>query len=379
MKKIALVSPYNEYNYGTVLQAYALQRVVEERGYIAEYLQYSNVVSPPLWKRVVKKIIGFKKKHSNVTGLDDYSFFSLPEFLEFVNGFESFVKTKIKESPVKYTPQTLPLCNEYDAYMVGSDQTWGEARTKINTIYFLDNVNEHCPKLSYAPSIGTTHISRDYLQVLKSKLSHFQSLSCREKTNCKLLSRELLREVSYVLDPVLLLDANEWNKVAQKPQIRELNRKQYILCYILGEKHSISDFAEELGKKKGMPVYYIITRPLYQNKRKSLFATPESFIGLIRDADTVVTDSFHGTIFSINYNTSFYSFTKRKTSEVENISDNDRIFEILDTMGLKERFECSINSLPGNDVDFDVANERLCQYREKSLNYIEMVLKEFVI
>ena len=375
MKKIALVSPHDQYNYGTVLQAYALQHAIEKHGYSAEYLGFSNAVPSPLWEKIIKKVLVSLKNKANKaasSGLDDYSFFASPEFEEFAKGFDNFINTRIKESPIRYNPLSLPTCSEYDAYMVGSDQTWGEARTPKNPIYFLDYANECYPWLSYAPSLGSTHISREYLQVLKAKLSKFKSLSCREMTNCKLLSDVLGRKVTYVLDPTLLLNASEWNKIAEQHQNTELKEKKYILCYILGEKQSISDYAEELGRMKGLPVYYVVTRPIYLYKKNHIFATPESFLSLIRDAHTVITDSFHGSIFSINYNTQFYSFTKRDDA---NSIDNDRIVEVLNTFHLlnrykdgKKDFEC--------DINFDEPNRILEDYRKSSEQYLNDILKE---
>ena len=375
MEKIAIASPYKEYNYGTVLQAYALQRKIEELGCRAEYLQFSPRVPLPQWKKILRKALSIvkpRKKPVCNPSLDDYSFFKSPEFEEFAHGFDRFISSRIKESSVRYNLSTLPLCRDYDAYMVGSDQTWGEARTSKNPIYFLNCVDERYPRLSYAPSIGTTHISQDYLQTLKENLSRFQSLSCRELTNCRLLSEEMGREVSYVLDPTLLLTAEEWNEVAEKHPDSRLKEKQYILCYILGEKKSISDYAEKLGDEKGLPVYYIVTRPLYLEKENHIFATPESFLSLIRDANTVITDSFHGTIFSLNYNSQFYSFTKREDTNV--LDDNDRILEVLNTFHLSNRYK-EINRDIEDETDYAMQNSILGQYREESLSFLKKSLK----
>jgi hypothetical protein len=193
-------------------------------------------------------------------------------------------------------------------------------------------------------------------------------LSCRERTNCEILSTALGREVAYVLDPTFLLTANDWNQIAKPTE--GMQTKQYILCYILGEKKRISDFAEKLGKEKGLPVYYIVTRPLYLMKKNHLFATPESFLCLIRDAAYVVTDSFHGSILCINYNTQFYSFTKRE--EVNDV-DNDRILEILNTFELSNRYKDDNDTLE-EDIDYKAVNSIVEHYREKSKVYLSKTI-----
>lgn len=374
MKKIALISPYNEYNYGTVLQAYALQRLLDKEGVDAAYLQYTPVVPPSFWgrlKRIIVSLFRISKSNKAIVtnnGVDDYSFFHSPEFKTFVDGYNDFINRRIKVSRQRYNPLTLPKCDEFDAFMVGSDQTWGEARYLPNSPYFLDNVSSQYPKLSYAPSIGTTHISDSYLSVLIEKLAHFQMLSCRERTNCDILRAALGREVTYVLDPTLLLTPDDWNQIARPTE--GLQTKQYILCYILGEKKRISDFAEKLGKEKGLPVYYVVTRPIYLMKDNHLFATPESFLALIRDAAYVITDSFHGSILSVNYNTQFYSFTKR---EEANSVDNDRILEILSTFELSSRYKDDNDALE-EDIDYTGVNNIVEHFREQSKAYLKKTI-----
>ncbi len=378
MKKIGIISPYKEYNYGTVLQAFALQKALEKEGVVAENIRYTKSKPLTFWQRIDRKVRSIfhpekqEEKGCKPVGLDDYSFFQVPEFKEFTAGFDAFIR-RIKTSSELYYPETLLECREYDGYMVGSDQTWSVARTENNKLFFLKGVNEHYPKMSYAPSIGTTHISDDYLQELKSNLKGFRNLSCREKTNCELLSRELQREVSYVLDPTLLLNAEEWNQIALDFCEPVLPHKQYILCYILGEKQSICDFVEKLGKEKGLPVYYIVTRPKYLQMENHLFVTPETFLCLVRDAHTVITDSFHGSLFSINYNTEFYSFTKREDSES---IDNDRILELLETMGLKERYKSGLDKVLCETIDYDSVNEKLEKYRKTSLAYLKKCVNQ---
>lgn len=373
MSKIALVAPYKQYNYGTVLQAYALQRKIEEQGIDVEYLQYTRNITP-IWKRpllLIRDVFrSFVPKRPVYTarGLDDYSFFRLPEFSPFVKGFEHFIKDRIKMSKILYNPVSLKNCREYDAYMVGSDQTWGSMRLRPRNPYFLDPVSDKYPKLSYAPSIGTTHIPQDFLDTLTVKLARFKALSCREKSNCDLLKDKLGRDVAYVLDPTMLLKAEDWDRIAGPVRDENIDQK-YILCYILGEKECISNFAETLGKRKNLPVIYIVTRPKYLKKENHLFATPESFLSLIRSADTVVTDSFHGTAFSLNYNVQFYSFAKRE--DVGDVNDNDRVLEFLHTLNLDNRFKQDDDlSCEEENIDYSEVNRVLEDYRRSSNNYL---------
>lgn len=377
MKKIALVSPHKEYNYGTVLQAYALQTMVESLGYRAHYLTYSPSKHSAL-KRFVKAFLRYlnvfnvQNKQSINKDIEDFSFFRLPVFKPFVSGFEEFIANYIKVTKITYNPDSLATCCEYDAFMVGSDQTWGERRMNKFSPYFLDYTNDRYPRLSYAPSIGTTHIPDQFLQILKTKLSRFDALSCRERTNCITLTHELGKDVRFVIDPTLLMTPSQWNDLIGDFECEEygLKKKQFVLCYILGEKKIISEFAERLGREKGLTVCYVVTRPVYLNKSHPIFVNPKTFLALVRDAAYVITDSFHGTAFSINYSTQFFCFTKREESLN---TDNDRILEFLSEFSLENRLMDEKNQIP-EDVDFNSVRMRLEKLRTESHAYLTDML-----
>ena len=149
------------------------------------------------------------------------------------------------------------------------------------SINFLPFVNSNERKRSYAPSIGTIRINKDYQSRLIKELWSYSFLSCRERPNCEKLSQLLGKKITYVLDPTLLLTTDDWDAVAKQAKVGE----DYILAYILGTKQCIADYAERLGCETGLPVYYIITRPEYLSKTNILDCIgPQEFIGLIKGA-----------------------------------------------------------------------------------------------
>jgi len=376
MKKVALISYHNEPNYGTMLQAYALYKVIYKLGFQSEYISYTsqpfgwlrfyfqfmNVIRHPsyLLNRILKKSV---RKN-------EFSFFKTDEFKNIMDAYTKWYQQYIPHTSIIYTHQNISFLEEqYDSFIVGSDQTWSPYRNeKYPSFYFnyLMFVNDNNKKNAYAPSFGTLSLSSEYCNKIRKQLKTFKHLSCRERTNSDYLSEKHSLPITTVLDPTLLLNSNEWDEVSNHIQMPS----KYILCYILGEKESISKFAEKLGKEQGIPVFYILTRPYYLGKKNLLNNVgPGEFLSLICNASYVCTDSFHGTIFSINYNVPFYSFTKRESTE--NINDNDRIKEILSEFNLLDRFREDNNfNTAIKAIDFYSINKQLESKRSISNNYI---------
>jgi hypothetical protein len=375
-KRIGLISPHRDPNYGTMLQAYALAKAIEHIGGRAEYISYHSYITRNTVQKALYYLLNpwkilsrFKQNRNKNSGIDDYSFFKTPEFATITNEFEDFYQKHIPHTSVIYNPKTIRNITGFSKFIVGSDQTWSPILYRANSINFLDFVKEDAQKNSYAPSLGTTNIPEDFQKLLKEKLSSFNNLSCREKSNCKVIGNLTGKLVVPVLDPTLLLSPKLWSEIAKPLQMP----RKYILCYILGERKCISDFAEMLGKKKNMPVYYIVTRPVYLNKRNCLKELgPSHFITLISKATYVVTDSFHGTIFSINFNRNFYCFSKRE--EDANINDNNRLMEILSDFKLTNRYRNDGETKLVKDINFEKINQLLSAKRSESENYLRRIV-----
>ena len=328
---IALVSVHEDPNFGSMLQAYALAKAIENEGHACEYLSYTPKINNSLirYLKSVMVLLNFKKKYQS-----EYSFWSTKEFYKQRQLFKDFHARYIPVSGSQYNPRNIGKANcIYDLFFVGSDQTWSPNVTCMeNSITFLPFVKQGCKKASYAPSIGTISIPPTYKTILRKSLESFAHLSCREYQNAVSLSKELGRKVEFVLDPTFLLNKADWLKVSEPIDMPS----QYILCYILGTKQSITDFAEKLGNLNKIPVYYIVTCPKYLSYKNILRnVSVGQFLTLINNASYVVTDSFHGTILSINFGINFYSFTKRN-DKVEKV-DNDRIIDFLNILGLSSK------------------------------------------
>ena len=370
-KKIALFSCHSDPNYGSMLQAYALAAAINKLGRNAEYINYTTLPKPTLVRRIKKTIrtilawLGYNKRRG------EFDFLRTRPFKKIMAAFSDFHKKYIPVSSELYYSSEVSSTfdvTKYSIYIIGSDQLWSPYLYNNQRPYFLDWA-DFPNRNSYATSFGTTHFSSDYTSLLVNKLSQFDNISCREKTNCNTLSEKLGQEVTHVLDPTLLLQADDWNKIAISSDLG----KPYILAYILGEKDSIIQFAERLGREKDLPVYYILTRPKYLDIKNVLNDVgPAEFLGLVRDAAYIVTDSFHGSLFSINYQRNFYAFSKR--DGLVNQNDNIRIVEFLTQLGLQARFQDveSAKCLP--DIDYKRVNFSIEQLRNMSYSYLKKIV-----
>lgn len=371
--KTAILSVHSDPNYGSMLQAYALSAALDKLGCDNEYINYipykrkNPIIS--FCKRLIRALLEFF--HLIPKTKSEYSYWNSKEFRKQRLLFNEFHKKYIKSSSEFYFQDTISEANTiYKKFIIGSDQTWSPLLSATPySISFLPFVNDKNKKCAYAPSIGTTHIDKDYLEILKFSLSDFAYLSCREKSNALLLTSYLGRTVQYVLDPTLLLKQEEWLHISEPINMPT----EYILCYILGTKKCIYEYASRLARMKHLPLYIIVTRPEYHHYPNALKdVSVGQFLTLIHNAKYVVTDSFHGSLFSINLGTNFYAFAKREQSY--GMNDNDRIGDFLEVIGLSDRLKNDNDFSINPDIDFQSIYEIIDSLRETSYNYLRKVI-----
>jgi hypothetical protein len=306
--KLGIVAPFKDYNYGTVLQAYALFYLFQKQGVHAEYIDYVALDGtesmayklllcfkyPSL---VIKKL--FRKQKVNPI----VSFFSTESFRNIKEEYDRFI-TKIPASEKVTLKDVKKIEQEYSSFCVGSDQTWSPFVVDTFSINLLPFVKETRKKNSYAPSIGTTILSNSYKKKLKKRLNDFNVISCRDYYGSKMLSEILEKKVENVLDPTLLMKREDWESSIVPIE----SPRNYVLCYQLGVKENLLQFARKLGKEKGLHLVVIPTNEYTCAQPESLTSlSPGNFLFLVKNARYVVTDSFHGTIFSINFGVQFFS------------------------------------------------------------------------
>lgn len=372
--KVAVFTPFLSQNFGTVLQAVAFSLILKQNNVSATFIQW-HFFDQSLIKKIIFLIrhpffLFYIKKHRKISKKDlKYDFMKEKEFQKTLEKNRLFVLENISLSNQNLCIDSLhTLNNLFDKFIIGSDQTWSPFLFYRYSPHFLSFIDDKNKKVSYGCSLGTINLPKDFQKFIKKKLSSFKWISCREQTNCNFLGKLLNRNIPCVLDPTLLLNKSDWEKFFVKVDVPP----NYILCYILGEKECISDYAKKLSQKLRMPIYFIATRPLHQKHENVLNGIGcKEFLYLIANCSCMVTDSFHGTIFSINFHRNFISFDKHPNESL----DNGRLQEMLSLLDLTSHYHKDNDESFPSEIDYDRVENRLERLRENSFKYIENILK----
>lgn len=354
--KIGIISMVSD-NYGNRLQNYALQEVLTEMGNLVETLNnpWNDDYNPgkELVKSNVKKFI--------------YGLTRKPARYERKINFDKFNNTFIKFSKfwLNLENDRKKAAEYYDLFICGSDQVWNSEAWEITGKYFADFADKK-KRASYAASFGIENIIEDRKGEFKDYLLGMNYISVREQSGVNIVENLIGKKVNCHLDPTLLLSASEWNNVVGKSL--KVNDK-YMLCYFLG---SVSeDFLSEIArysKEMNIKIFSICNE---QNATHNNVG-PDEFVSLIRNAEFILTDSFHGTVFSIIYHKPFYTFSRKGVKQ----SMDTRVTSLLKLLGFEERFEPNYKELNQIfNVDFNKADEVLKKEKKKAMEYLSLVTK----
>lgn len=266
---------------------------------------------------------------------------------------------KLKAFSKRYTPKNTSRTSEYNIY--GSDQIWNPGYLK--TRGYLLNVNGASTNVSYAASMGISKITDKQRELYRVLLDKFSAISVREKSAKDLLQPLTDKKIEVVLDPTLLLDREEYERLERKPKDLAENEK-YILCYILGNRdHEIK--IEKFAKEKGYRTIY------FSDKRDSDYGV-EEFLYLIHHAQLICTDSFHACVFSFIFERPFVAF--KRTGEANYMYT--RLQNLIDTFKLKNReFNGKEITKENLEVDYTEAKKILKKEQKKSLDFLKRALE----
>lgn len=365
--KIALITIHNTNNYGAILQTFALQAVLSRYGEV-EIVDYDN-------RHISRSfdLIRLKLSFHGVLGAGKDIFRLFPR-LRVINRFRDFINENIKLTKTCSASDLKEgKIGFFDCYVAGSDQIWNPACVNPNgildPIYFLDFAPEGVRKISYASSMGAYIFSDQEKNKLKKYLQRFSAISVRERGAQLLLQEVLDREVDHVLDPTLLLSKDEWLKNLGLTSQR--NNEKYILLYTVPKAPLIKKVVEFFSRKTGLKVV-AIDQGLSAGARVDEHirdAGPLDFIRLFSAAEFVITDSFHGVCFSLNFGKPFVAVSPGKYA--------NRIESLLSLVGLEDRLVKSEAEMSGCsiNINFSVANEKLLAARCASLAVLSKSLE----
>jgi hypothetical protein len=360
-QKFAIVTWYRNGNYGGTLQAYALQKTLEFMGFDSEFINFC-----PEQKRVSYRIVRFLK--------DVIIFCYKPKLYKSREKIYKFIHDNLKVSQPYYSYSQLSDNAEgrYWAAICGSDQIWAPVGGKVEPLNYLTFINEG-KRIAYAPSIGYNRISEQSKDTFKKFVNGIRFLSIREKQGAEIIKENTGRNAQVVLDPSLLLTKEQWEKEIKRTQTKGFSyNKEYIFCYFIGRNSEYARYAYKLSRYTGYPIVTLDSKRSILRGVEIVIADPFDFLQFINNATYVLTDSFHGTAFSIIFEKQFGVFKRFKDNDP--ICQNSRIYNILEKTQLENRLitmNTPLSSFIEEKIDYHLVNDLLENEREKSLEYLK--------
>ena len=349
MKKVLLLTLHSQNNnFGSVLQAFALQKYLRNLEFDVTVLNYQPFYSNGAtnWKMKVKKLI---------TNL-----LFLPFYLERTKRFNKVLSCENLTDKVTTYDKLYLFAHGYDIYMIGSDQVWNpKFLCGQDPAYYFKFVDEGI-KVSYAASLGNSNHNIEELVSLGNNIADFYRVSLRENKSVKQLEGLGFQNLLYVLDPVFLLDVSDYRAMQEN-----ISEKGYILAYIIEKDEFMFKVVDKIAKalnKKVIQIGGFASKCKYDKYPRE--AGPLDFLAYIDNADFVITSSFHGTAFSLIYNKQF---------AVVMPSDNTlRLENILETAGLEDRIIDELDDVEDmfKTIDYAPVNERIERARTISRNFL---------
>ncbi len=399
--KLGILTYHFSTNVGSLLQSYALQKVLNELGYENEIINYQKYivnkqsrykrlkeiiqqkigfVSICIWP-VIFFMIKFYESIDNLIGINNLklqtqktlrrNFINIfSKFFYYCNEiiivgiyyekkFNLFRKKYLKIYPEKTINRkalTQSDINErYIKFIVGSDQVWNY-NIKYDFTYLLDFIKDSSKKIAYAPSFGVSYVEKKYEEDYRSLLAQFKFLSVREKQGRDIIFNLTKRKCPVLLDPVMLLKKEEWQKISAGPVVT----KDYVVFYSRWHSETMKSFTEKLALENDCEIISLEVKKY----------TPEEWVDLFLNAKYIVTNSFHGVAFSINFQKNFF-IEYHQTS-----ATNSRLQNIIDMFSLQDRIiRNGKNSNMLKDINYDVIKEKLETKREESIKYLQTAVK----
>lgn len=350
--KVGILTYHDTKNFGSWLQAYALQKKCIDLGYDAEIIDYH---CPAIEKRECPQ--PYPRTLSPKAWLKDFLY--VRPFRRTYKEMKCYAQRYFNLSK-EYNPATIQEANKvYDTFLVGSDIVWGTYINEKDWNYFLSFAEDGKAKYSYASSVGEMWKTDEWEEVAHW-LKRFDSIAVREQQSADWIKQVSSRLARVVCDPTMLLTANEWKLMMSPRRIKE----KYIFVYFMDPEGKVIEGAKKLGKRFGLPIYYAGLTNKLQGIHHLSISNPSEFMSAIANAEVVMCGSYHGTLFSLYFNKPFYYYFKHSASRLQYLSE---LFHLESRFGPESDFHDVY------DMDYQSINQKMHELRLNGIEYLTAI------
>lgn len=364
-------------NYGSILQAYALQKFLREdmkqdyviiNQYSGKMMSVDNLVDK-------LKTIGIKNTVKRLVGR-----FGLPKLRKRVEALQKFVDNNLIVSNKVYSEDNIDQANDiFDGFLCGSDQIWNPANVALDSMYWLCFAKPGKIKIAYAPSIGLSEADKEQKNRIRENLKSFNAISSREESGKRLINQILDSDVCQtVLDPTLIVERELWDNLSNNNNIGE----KYIFAYLLRGTVQERKRIERFAKQKNMR---IVSMPFLDGENLVLYdfkfgdiklwsSGPDDFIRAIRYAEYVFTDSFHCMVFSCIYHKTFFTFPKKGKMQMSRIEGLQELLGVGSRIITDEITDEKLDAML--EIDWRIVDSNIGKYRDESRQFLRNAIRK---
>lgn len=355
--KIATLTYQRHDNIGAMLQCYALQQTIIRYGYENYIIDYICNAADRTFGLESLRVKGINKYLTSCIGVIS----RIPKkraFTKFRKNDLIMTKKCDRKTVKKYDKL-------FDGFIVGSDNVWNSRLTGLDTTYFLDFVSDNAKKTSYAASLGLANVPMNEQTVFAESLKKFSFISLREQTAAANIASLTGMLVCDTCDPTFFLNIDEWSKLAVEPR----EKYKYVLVYQMSPSASFVRFAKEFGKQKHLPLIYI---PFPYGICKCCMKPqigPHEWLGYVKNAEYVITDSFHGCVFTSIFERNLIIKISQLGARINNLTEK---------LGISDRVVTTVKdavNLPAQN--YETVRLKLCDYKVHGEKVLEQILNGF--
>lgn len=383
--KIGIAAVTYKDNFGSALQTYATQYILEKLGYDARIFEikgvYRGIMLKKLWYYAGRLFDPVEAKYllANLSSRSRKSAsVSMDQFAQ-----DMKVRHQMYQKFNKKWNKMLPQANgwsglrkqaaEMDVVLVGSDQLWRPSNI-VGCYYTLEFVPDNVKKIAFSTSFGVPELPSRLHKHAKRFLSRMDYISVREDSGAEIVKHECGRDATVVCDPTMMLTAEEWMHIQDEKPFAD---GKYILMYLMGDNPGQREFVKKLSKTTGCRIIGLLHGATYISSDEDVAdenpynVGPSEFVNLIRNAQYVCTDSFHCCVFSILNSVKFFAF--RRWPDGSKFSANDRLYTLMKFTGLERRLLEGVENIDNciaDQIDYSDVLAKVAQRREESMDYL---------